>query len=62
MICLATFSLAMTLIFLYAKFWHRVLNCAIGYLEMVNPLLGFLILLCTQLIVIQDYSKQDVNF
>lgn len=39
-----------------------MLTCAIGYLEMTNLLIGFLILLSTQLIVIQDHSKQDVNF
>lgn len=39
-----------------------MLNCAIGYLEMTNLLIGFLILLSIQLIVIQDHSKQDVNF
>lgn len=38
------------------------LNNTSSFLEMINPSIDFLILLCTQSIVIQDYSKQDVNF
>lgn len=40
----------------------ELLQNAIGYLGVINLLIDFLILLCTQLIVIQDYSKQDANF
>lgn len=51
---------------LHLKCWHNMLNFSLNntssFLEMINPSIDFLILLCTQWIVIQDYSKQDVNF
>ena len=51
---------------LHLKCWHKMLNYSLNntssFLEMINPSIDFLILLCTQSIVIHDYSKQDVNF
>lgn len=50
---------------LHLKHWHKMLNHSINntcsFSEIINPSIDFLILLCTQSIVIQDYSKQDIN-
>lgn len=51
---------------LHLKHRHKLFNYpsdnTSSFLEMINPSIDFLILLCTQSIVILDYSKQDVNF